>query len=390
MGPAPFRCCVALCCGVIAAGANATARAQDASPEAATADFDRGVLLFEKDDFVGAIEAFERADRAHHAATITYNIARTRESLGQAQLAYEAYEAYLAEAGAQAQYLDAATVALARIKARATRLRVETSPPGAAVHIDGILVRDKSPSTVLVFRGRHRVEVDWGGVFAARDIDAAGDGQPLSVSIAKPEMRNPAQPSPAPKAPSPRARPPQPEAGDMMAGAGFSLNYTALVVKEAPSAAARQDPNAPDYRNASLMFGAVIEAGYAFTPRSAIMARFHCGLGSTEKALFSLGAASLGYSWRASKRWWIGGGAIAGSSDKDIGATYNPLVGARSDDKIEFVSHVTVGPTLELRAILDDSDSGEWHLSMNPSLLLGTAQGQSTFYVPLWAGYRWY
>ncbi len=348
------------------------------------------MLLFEKDDFIGAIEAFERADRAHHAATITYNIARARESLGQAQLAYDAYETYLAEAGAQAQYLDAATVALARIKARATRLRVETSPPGASVHVDGMLVRDKSPSTVLVFRGRHRVEVDWGGIFAAQDVDAAGDGQPLSVSLKKPDMSNPVQPPSAGKAPSAHARKLQPEAGDVMASVGFSLNYTALVVKETPSAAAQQDPDTPDYRNSSLMFGAVIEAGYAFTPRSAIMARFHCGLGSTEKALFSLGAASLGYSWKASKRWWVGGGAIAGSSDKDIGATYNPLIGARSDDKIEFVSDVAVGPTLELRAILDDSDSGEWGLSINPSLLLGTGQGQSTFYVPLWAGVRWY
>ncbi len=372
----------ALCVGVMAA--SPTAWGDDAGADAVTAHFDKGVQLFERDDFVGALEEFQAADRAHHQATITYNIARARESLGQAQGAYDAYEAYVGEAGAQAEYLDAATVALARIKARATSLRIDTDPPGATVRVDGIPLKDRSPASVLVFKGRHRVEVDWDDAMDARDVQVDGDGAATTQSFRKKEPPKPG----AVAAPSGKSKPRTP--AGLVAGVGFSINYTALVVKEAPSAAAQANPNTPTYRNSSLMFGATLEAGYPFTPRSALMMRFHCGLGSTEKALFSLGSMSLGYNWRASPRWWVGGGAIVGSSDKNIGATYNPLVGARSDDKIEFVSDVAIGPTLEAGVVLGEGPDGAWVLSVYPSLLLGTAQGQSTLYVPLVAGYRWY
>lgn len=371
-------------CAMVLAAA-ASAHAEDSSVAEASAHFDRGVQLFEKDDFVSALKEFELADKAHHAATITYNMAKAWESLGRAQRAYDAYEAYVGEAGAQAEYLDAATVALARIKARATRLRVETQPPGATVRVDGIELKDKAPATVLVFGGAHRIEVAWDDAMDARDVMAQGSGDNTTERFERRE-----QPQPSPATAREPVQPKAPEPDGLLAGVGFSLNYTALVVKKTPSASAQADPDTPDYRNSSLMFGAVLEAGYALSARSAIMARMHCGLGSTEKALFSLGAMSLEYTWRASRHWWVGGGAMIGSSDKDIGATYTPLVGARSDDKIEFVGNAAVGPTLEARVVLDDTDDGEWGLSLGPSLLLGTAEGQSTLYVPLVAGYRWY
>ena len=81
--------------------------------------------LFQDGDFVGALEHFEQADRAHHAPAITYNIGRARESLGQAHPAVAAYEAYLGEAGPSGEYSGAATIAIAQLKARSTRLRIE-------------------------------------------------------------------------------------------------------------------------------------------------------------------------------------------------------------------------------------------------------------------------
>ncbi|MBI5536431.1 MAG: PEGA domain-containing protein [Deltaproteobacteria bacterium] len=360
------------------------ALAQDPNTDAAREHFAKGVELFEKDDFVGALEQFEIAGKTHRSPTITYNIARARESLGQAQAAYDAYEAYIGEAGAQAEFLDAATVALSRIKARSTRLRVETEPQGAVVRVDGMIARDKSPSTMLVFRGLHRVEVELEGWIDARDVVAEGAGSAATVRLLRPKAE--------PKAAAPAPAPTRAEHvfTGLTAGIAFSLNYSALVVKANPTTDATTGAKPPEYKTASVMFGLVLETGYAFNPRTAVMLRGNCGLGETSKARFSLGSLSLALSWRATPRWWVGGGGIMGSTKKDLGATYSPLVGATVDDSIEFVSNPALGPMVEAGLVLADNDYGQWVLSIFPSLLLGTGQGQSTLYVPLAIGHRWY
>jgi tetratricopeptide (TPR) repeat protein len=361
---------------LLAAGADA----QDAGLDEARAHFERGVELFEKDDFVGALEAFEQADRASHVPAITYNIARARESLGQAQAALEAYEAYLAEAGAQGDYLAAATVALTSLKARATKLRVETEPPGATVRIDGVVLREKSPATVWVFRGPHRVDVELDGWSAGTDMEAKGHGTHESVRLERPE---------APVA-APKAVVSSPERGydGLSGGLGLSLNYAALVVKaDRPST---HDDSDETYRNTSLRFGVVLEVGYAFSPRSVLSLKGDCGLGSTEKALFSLGMGSLTYAWRATEDWWVSAGGIMGSSDEALGATYTPLFGPREDESIVLGGNLAVGPVVGATLVLNRDDDGEWALGIHPSLLLGTGQGQSTLFVPLVLGRRWY
>jgi tetratricopeptide (TPR) repeat protein len=376
-GPSWSRVCGPLAFAVIALLA-AGADAQDAGLDEARAHFERGVELFEKDDFVGALEAFEQADRASHVPAITYNIARARESLGQAQAALEAYEAYLAEAGAQGDYLAAATVALTSLKARATKLRVETEPPGATVRIDGVVLREKSPATVWVFRGPHRVDAQLDGWSAGTDMVAKGHGTDESVRLERP------------KAPvsAPKAERPQPGYDGLTGGLGLSLNYAALVVKaDRPSTL---DDSDATYRNTSLRFGVVLEVGYAFSPRSVLSLKGDCGLGSTEKALFSLGMGSLTYAWRATDDWWVSAGGIMGSSDETLGATYTPLFGPREDESIVLGGNLAVGPVVGATLVLDRDDDGEWALGIHPSLLLGTGQGQSTLFVPLVLGRRWY
>lgn len=378
-GPCWSRVCGALAFAVFALLA-AGADAQDAGLDEARAHFERGVELFEKDDFVGALEAFEQADRASHVPAITYNIARARESLGQAQAALEAYEAYLAEAGAQGDYLAAATVALTSLKARATKLRVETEPPGATVRVDGVVLRERSPATVWVSRGPHRVDVELEGWFAGTDMVAKGHGTDESVRLERPEA-----PVTAPKAAVVR---PERAHDGLTAGLGLSLNYAALVVK-ADRPSTHDDPDAT-YRNTSLRFGVVLEVGYALSPRSVLSLKGDCGLGSTEKALFSLGMGSLTYAWRATENWWVSAGGIMGSSDEALGATYTPLFGPREDESIVLGGNLAVGPVVGATLVLDRDDDGEWALGIHPSLLLGTGQGQSTLYVPLVLGRRWY
>jgi hypothetical protein len=121
-----------------------------------------------------------------------------------------------------------------------------------------------------------------------------------------------------------------------------------------------------------------------------VMLRGHCGYGTDKKAMFSLGTLSLGYAWRATPRWWVGGGAIVGSSDSAKGATYSPLIGATEKDSITVAPNVTFGPTLEAGVVLGDNEYGQWVLSILPSVLLATGAGKSTMYVPLTIGHRWY
>ncbi len=357
------------------------AAANDAA-DTVQAHFDRGVALFEKDDFVGALEAFESADRDRHLPAIVYNIARTRESLGQTQAAIDAYEAYVAEAGAQGEFLTAATVAITSLKARSTKLRIDTDPPAAAVRIDGVLLREASPATVWVLRGNHRIEVQFAEWSAGRDVVASGSGDQATVRLDRPKP-------PAP----PRAQPRE-SAGQgfdgITVGLGFSLDYSALVVKANREATASADPATPAFRTSSLRFGVGIELGYALSPRSLAVLRGGCGLGSTQKALFSLGTLSLSYAWRAAPRWWISGGGILGSSDRNLGATYSPLFGARDDDKLVLGGSLAAGPALGVNYALSTDEDGQWVASLLPSLLLSTGQGQSTLIVPLVIGRQWY
>jgi hypothetical protein len=356
------------------------AHADDASIEAARAEFNKGVELFEKDDFLGALDRFEKADKEHHSPVITYNIARAKESLGQAQAAYEAYEAYVSEAGAQGDFLDAASVAIARLKTRTTRLRVETTPAGAAVRVDGTLLKDPSPTAILVFRGHHHVEVQLGTWTEGRDAQAEGTGNALTMKLDRP---------PPPAAPVLKAPPPKPapehKFGGMTFGLGWSLNYSALVHKANFQGAASED-----YKTSSIRFGLVLESGYAFTPRHAVLVRGHCGLGSDAMALFSLGHLTAGLSWRATNRWWLGMSALLASVDKKLGATYSPLIGAQEDKSVRVTSDAAVGPMLEAGIVLGDSDEGQWVVSLYPSVLIGTQEGHSTMVVPLALSYRWY
>ncbi|HQB42613.1 MAG TPA: PEGA domain-containing protein [Polyangiaceae bacterium] len=368
----------ALALVLLAVLAPSRAWAQDASLDEARTHFEEGVARYEKNDFLGALEAFAQADRRKHVPAITYNIARARESLGQVQDAIDAYESYLAEAGAEGDYLAAATVALTTLKARASKLRVETTPPGANVRIDGRIWREKTPTTIWVSRGYHRVDVELQEWRAGADIDAEGNGKEESVVLQCPSA--PDRPAAAPKRLAPTY-------DGLVAGLGLSLNYAALVVKaERPS----RENDDGSYQTTSLRFGLVLEVGYALSPRSVVSVKGDCGLGSTEKALFSLGLGSVVYAWRATEHWWISAGGIMGSSDELLGATYTPLFGPREDKSIVLGSKLAIGPVVGTSVAIGRDGTGEWTMGIHPSLLLGTGQEQSTLFVPVVVGRRWF
>jgi tetratricopeptide (TPR) repeat protein len=372
------------------------ARADEASTERAREQFRRGVALFEKGDFVGALEAFEGSDRERHAPPITYNIARAREALGRAQSALDAYEEYLAEAGEQGEYTSAATLAVAQIKARSSRVRVESEPAGVAVRVDGALLAERTPVTVLLFRGLHRVSVEAQGWNEGRDHVAAGGGASETLRFVRPpagagERAAGTKDSRVVAAGAPSADRP---AGDapvldgMTGGVGVCFTYLAFVNR-----AEEQTPtetNSADAKAKGLVFGLTLEVGYALGRSTALMLRGFGGLGSAEKEVASLGAAGLVASTRLGPRGWVGGGALLGVGRSSSDATATSIVGAQRDSTIAYHTDLAVGPMLELGYALGQNEDGQWIVSALPGLLLSTGPSQSTLVVPIAFGHRWF
>jgi hypothetical protein len=157
-----------------------------ADVEAARRDFSEGVRLYQQSDFEGARRLFLQADKAHHAPAIVYNLALAEERLGHPQAAVDAYEAYVAEAGESGEFTSSATFAIAQIKARSTRLRIDSEPSGARLFVDGSPLREPAPTVVLVPAGHHVIVAQGDGWRAERDLVAAGSGDSVALSLTAP------------------------------------------------------------------------------------------------------------------------------------------------------------------------------------------------------------
>ncbi len=148
---------LALALSVVAA----PALAQDA-PERAAEHFDRGIAFFNEGRYDAALAEFSRAYELAPAHQTLYNLARVHAALGHAVESAQAYERYLAEAGAEigARRRREAEAALAAQRARVGRLVVRADVEGARVAVDGVDVATTPLAEPLpVSAGSHTVEV---------------------------------------------------------------------------------------------------------------------------------------------------------------------------------------------------------------------------------------
>jgi hypothetical protein len=359
-------------------------RAEDADP--ARPLFQKGVAAFQAGDYAGALEQFRAADAARHSPSITYNIARALEKLERPQAAVNTYEAFLGEAGAPGELTSAATLAIAQIKAKSTRLRIESTPPGATVTLDGETLPEKTPVVVLVTRGRHELVLTSGKWREARSYDAPGGGGSGELVFVHTEApRAPAPPTPPPRRERP---PPPPEIDGLMGSAGLSLSVYRFV--GAPEKSDGTSQTTADSPPTGLVFGLAFDFGYALSTKTALLLRGFGGLGSSEKTLASLGALAPSISWRASRRWWLGAGVAVGAGAAESDASRRDLLGAQSDATISFQTAFALGPCLELSFVIDQNEGGHWIASLLPTTLFSLGGGQSTLFLPLMAGYRWF
>ncbi|MBI2893762.1 MAG: PEGA domain-containing protein [Deltaproteobacteria bacterium] len=140
---------------------------EDATTMAAEA-FERGKRAFEEDDYVGALSAFEEAQRLRPHDVVRFNIGLCQERLGHFALALASYRH-----AADSSQLDEATRADAderarRVAGRLGRLSVP-EPRGARVAIDGAQ-RCVAPCTVDLDPGSHQVRVEGGGTTIDRPV----------------------------------------------------------------------------------------------------------------------------------------------------------------------------------------------------------------------------
>lgn len=364
------------------------ARADDV--EAARKDFAEGVRLYQRGDYEGARRLFKKADTEHHAAPVLYNLARTEERLLRAQAAVDAYEAYVGEAGEAGEFTGAAVVAITQIKARSTRLRIETRPTGARIFVDGFPLSESSPTTFLVSAGHH-VVVAQGEVFRAeRDVEVTGNGDSLSVTLEAPlsDASAPLSPpdthdadSSPPTPPTPPSPPvatavadppslPPPAAPDgFVWGAAFALAPYHLI------GAASSLPNSES--KTQVMAGAILEAGHAVTDRFEFLARGYVALGPDGKPSYAI-MGGPGLSLRIGTSAWLGATFLVGQIE-------TVAEGKR------YGTDVVFGTMLEATFVILPTSAGQWTVGIQPGLLLtNKPPDNTTFFFPLSFGYRAY
>lgn len=353
--------------------------------EAARRDFAEGVRLFQRTDYEGARSLFKKADGEHHAAAIVYNLAFAEERLSHLQAAVDGYEAYVAEVGDRGEYSAAAGVAIAQIKARATRLRIDTKPSAARVFVDGFPLAEPAPTTFLVPMGHHVVVAQGEGWRAEEDVEARGLGDVLSVVVKSPSTEATAALPPAvverpptvdapPEQPrqEPRPRPSSSAPEGLVYGAAFAL---------APYILLGASDGTPRRENADtakqVLAGAIVEVGYALTDRFELLGRGFFALGPDGKPSYAA-MGGPGISLRVGSSVWLGATFLGGGIDTMAHDAH-------------YKTNIVFGAMAEATLAVLPSDLGQWSVGFQPGLLLtDNPRDNTAFFFPLTFGFRAY
>jgi hypothetical protein len=358
------------------------ARADDV--EAARRDFTEGVRLFQHGDYEGARRLFKKSDSEHHAAAIVYNLAFAEERLSHLQAALDAYEAYVAEIGDKGEYSSAAGVAIAQIKARSTRLRLDTKPAGARLFVDGSPLAEAAPTTFIVPAGHHVVVAQGDGWRGEEDIEVRGAGDVLSVVVKQAEgdapvvtpvpppatpvaTGTPVEPDRAPQPVPPIAAEPAPDG--FVWGAAFALAPYHL------AGAAKGTSNESGI--SQVLAGAILEFGHALTDRFEFLGRGFVALGPDGKPSYAF-MGGPGISLRLGSSLWLGATFVGGQIE------------TRSKD-VRYGTDLVFGAMAEATYAIIPTRFGQWTISIQPGLLLtDKTQDNTAFFFPITFGYRAY
>lgn len=355
------------------------ARADDAT-DSARAHFSEGVTRFEAGDYEGARALFLRADSEHHAPVIVYNVARSEERLDHPQAAVDAYDSYLREAGDSGEFATAAALAMAQIRARSPRLRIETTPPGANIFVDAAEAPEKSPTSMLVTIGHHHVVAEGDGWHGEAEVDATDPSKGANVAIARSPVNTAVSATPAPSSSPPHLAPapesvPTPGPHGLVVSGSFSIVAYHMFSKRGQADT-----------TTGVAPALIADVGYAITPRVEIFLRVLGGLGSEGTPVTLVEGLGPGFSYRLLPALWVGAWCLGGR----IETSYTPSVtlpGEASGIKY-FETGWVFAPEAEVSLSILQTEYGQWMLSVSPSYYFASPQDNGAFFVPMSFGLR--
>jgi hypothetical protein len=337
--------------------------------------FSDGIRRFEQGDWGGAVLRFREANAEHHAPAIVYNIGLAEEKLGHPQAAVDAYEAYLAEAGETGDMAAPASAAVAQLKARSTRLRIESTPPGARAFVDGHALSDPTPAVMLVPPGHHVIVVQAAGWRQEQEVNTVGKGEVQTVRLSAPSAdassdraRRDSNSQTTPR----EASEPEDVPNGFVWGAGFSMAPVYLVGATNPGIANGKDA-------LSVVAGPTVEFGYAMNESVEVFFRGVAGIGPDRKpySYAYMGGPTLSY--RVTSPLWVGVSFLGGE-------ILTAIPGG-----IEYGSDLVFGAGVDAMLAIVSKPYGQWMLGLQPSVLLtNQRQDNTAIFLPIVFGFRAY
>jgi hypothetical protein len=146
--------------------------------------FDRGLALFQTNDFNGALAEFQAAYDLSHRATVLYNIGVTHQNLHHYPEAARAIEQYLREATISPERRAQVEAGLNDIRNFIAHVRLTGLPDGAQVTIDGENAGTAPfANPIAVGTGRHVIAAHLDGYRDAQETLLIAGGQEREVSL---------------------------------------------------------------------------------------------------------------------------------------------------------------------------------------------------------------
>jgi hypothetical protein len=151
--------------------------------------FDRGLALFQTNDFNGALAEFQAAYDLSHRATVLYNIGVTHQNLHHYPEAARAIEQYLREATITPERRAQVESGLNDIRNFIAHVRLTGLPDGAQVTIDGENAGTAPfANPIAVGTGRHTIAAHLDGYRDAQETVLIAGGQDRDVALAMRSM----------------------------------------------------------------------------------------------------------------------------------------------------------------------------------------------------------
>jgi hypothetical protein len=169
--------------------------AEEASDAAARASFTNGASLYKQGQFKQALEEFEKTFRLKPHPTVTFNIGRCHEKLGDVPRALGAYRMYL-RAAPESQDAKIVTETVARfenaLKAKGiVQFFVVAEPPQSNIEVDGKIL-GHSPATIELGAGKHTLVIAAAGyeTMTRSFVTVLGRSTEMELSLKKLETRD--------------------------------------------------------------------------------------------------------------------------------------------------------------------------------------------------------